>query len=403
MENTKLEKKNVFISYCHKDVTEEWIDKLVSSLGQYGIYSIVDIYDLQLGQDLSYFMEQIKKVDKVLMLLGKEYKERANNRQGGVGTETQIISCDVYNDVEQTKFIPIVIDKDENGDVYLPYYLETRLYIDFSDEKLFKKNSEELARQIHDLPKRKKPIVLDPPVFLNKSSNALSSSIDRPKLSIIQNLWSKIPSFELVNDSDVSLDYIPSPSYFIFIPSKIYFQFKNGERYSLLTLSPVSYDVIEQQIVTGSTRNKIIKSILPVNFYAKKGERDVVSCLGEQTDDHIVYIDTLPFLVIISKIIYSYHDQEYEDILLSTALQSISIDEKTLNSIQEYLRDNYKYEVKLPKDSSSIYKKTNEQVAMAWKDIGNNQTFFCAKEGGYNYVMKQINGLITPIDPIEQI
>ncbi len=179
MENITLEKKNVFVSYCHKDVTEEWIDKLATSLGQYGVNCIVDIYDLQLGQDLNYFMEQIKKVDKVLILLGKEYKERANDRKAGVGTETQIISSDVYNDVEQTKFIPIVVSKDENEVAYLPYYLEARLYTDFSDDKLFAKNIEELARQIHKLPKRVKPIVNDPPQFLiRKSESSLLLSND---------------------------------------------------------------------------------------------------------------------------------------------------------------------------------------------------------------------------------
>lgn len=172
MENITLEKKNVFVSYCHKDVTEEWIDKLATSLGQYGINCIVDIYDLQLGQDLNYFMEQIKKVDKVLILLGKEYKERANDRKAGVGTETQIISNDVYNDVEQTKFIPIVVNKDENEAAYLPYYLEARLYTDFSDDSLFAKNIDELARQIHKLPKRVKPIVTDPPQFLIRKSES---------------------------------------------------------------------------------------------------------------------------------------------------------------------------------------------------------------------------------------
>lgn len=172
MENITLEKKNVFVSYCHKDVAEEWIDKLATSLGRYGINCIVDIYDLQLGQDLNYFMEQIKRVDKVLILLGKEYKERANDRKAGVGTETQIISNDVYNDVEQTKFIPIVVNKDENEEAYLPYYLETRLYTDFSDDSLFAKNIDELARQIHKLPKRVKPIVTEPPQFLIRKSES---------------------------------------------------------------------------------------------------------------------------------------------------------------------------------------------------------------------------------------
>lgn len=173
MENVTLEKKDVFISYCHRDVNEEWIDKLATALGHYGINTIVDIYDLQLGQDLPYFMEQIKKVDKVLILMGKVYMEKANDREGGVGTETQIISNDVYKDVEQTKFIPIVVNKDEMGNVYLPYYLEAKLYTDFSDDNSFAKNMEELVRQIHKLPKRVKPTVSEPPQFLVKQNTNL--------------------------------------------------------------------------------------------------------------------------------------------------------------------------------------------------------------------------------------
>lgn len=182
MENITLEKKSVFISYCHKDVPEEWIDKLATALGQYGINTIADIYDLQLEQDLNYFMEQIKRVDKVLILLGKTYKEKANDREGGVGTETQIISNDVYNDVEQTKFIPMVVSKDENGNAYLPYYLEGRLYTDFSDDNLFAKNIEVIARQIHKLPKRTKPVVVEPPISLIKANTNLGKLIIKEAL-----------------------------------------------------------------------------------------------------------------------------------------------------------------------------------------------------------------------------
>lgn len=175
MENITLEKKTVFVSYCHKDITEEWIDKFATALGNFGIECIVDIYDLQLGQDLPYFMEQIKRVDKVIMLLGETYKIKANDRQGGVGTETQIISNDVYCNVEQTKFIPVVIAKDKEGNAYLPYYLETRLYTDFSNDSLFSKNIDGLIRQIHKLPKRAKPIVSEPPKRLLEKNFGLST------------------------------------------------------------------------------------------------------------------------------------------------------------------------------------------------------------------------------------
>lgn len=154
--------KTVFISYCHKDVNEAWIEELVRKLSEQNIDSIVDIYDLQLGQDVNYFMEKIKAADRVLMLLGKEYKKRADNRIGGVGKETQIISSDMYNDVEQTKCIPIVINKDELGNPYLPIYLDSRLYADFSDDHSMSKNLDGVIRQIKGLPKKCKTYISSP-------------------------------------------------------------------------------------------------------------------------------------------------------------------------------------------------------------------------------------------------
>lgn len=165
----KNENKMVFISYCHTDVTEEWIDKLAIVLGRNGIECIVDIYDLKLGQDINYFMEKIKKVDNVLILLGEKYKEKANSREGGVGAETQIISSDVYQDMKQTKFVPVVVKKDENGNPYLPYYLEGRFYIDFTDDNLFKENIEKLVRHIYEFPDKVKPEVIKAKIL--KSNN----------------------------------------------------------------------------------------------------------------------------------------------------------------------------------------------------------------------------------------
>lgn len=410
MENTNLEKKNVFVSYCHKDVTEEWIDKLAAALGQYGINCIVDIYDLQLGQDLNYFMEKIKRVDKVLILLGKEYTERANNREAGVGTETQIITNDIYNDVEQTKFIPIVVNKDEKGEAYLPYYLEKRLYADLTNNSLFEEQIKEIVKHIHGYPKRAKPPVkfIKKEVFndiLNSTTlgheEKSHASKNQPNINIVQNLWTNSPHFALVNDSDITLDYIPSPSYFLFIPSKLYFYFDDGRRFSNLALSPVSYEVVTEQIVTGSTKNIIVKSELPLNFRAKKGERDIIRGIPKKEDGFQIYVNTYPFLVIISEVHYSYFKKECKEILLSTPLQSIKIDDEIFMHVMEYLRDNYKHEVILPTDSSNIYEKANRQATEAFFNGGKDATLFGGKEGGYGFVLKEINRLISPADPME--
>ena len=148
MDKNSLKKKKVFISYCHTDVTEEWIENFVKILKRNGIDSIVDIYDLRLGEDKDYFMEQIRKVDNVLMLIGKDYKTKSDGREGGVGEETQLITPDVYRNVKQTKYIPIVIEKDEKGNAYLPYYLQSRFYADFSNENLYNQNLEKVLKHI---------------------------------------------------------------------------------------------------------------------------------------------------------------------------------------------------------------------------------------------------------------
>lgn len=71
-----MDSKTVFISYCHKDISEEWVEKLVTILSESGIECIVDIYDLRLGQDINYFMEQIKKRIMFLCYWGKSTKKK---------------------------------------------------------------------------------------------------------------------------------------------------------------------------------------------------------------------------------------------------------------------------------------------------------------------------------------
>lgn len=49
--------------------------------------------------------------------------EKADARKQEVGTESQIISQEVYEQVEQTKFIPIVCEFKNDGTPHLPIFL----------------------------------------------------------------------------------------------------------------------------------------------------------------------------------------------------------------------------------------------------------------------------------------
>ena len=143
----------VFISYSwtnqeHVDNVENLAKRLMSD----GIYVYLDLWDAPEGIDLNHFMEKVKskEIDFVLIICDQEYARKADQREGGVGTETQIISKEVYDDVEQTRVIPIVWEKDDEGKPYLPTYLATRKYIDLSKE--YSEGYEKLIRIVHKLP-----------------------------------------------------------------------------------------------------------------------------------------------------------------------------------------------------------------------------------------------------------
>ena len=79
---------------------------------------ILDKWHLKEGQDKYVFMEKMvtdPEVAKVLVFSDRVYAEKAAARKGGVGTESQIISSEVYEKVAQDKFLPIVCERDANG------------------------------------------------------------------------------------------------------------------------------------------------------------------------------------------------------------------------------------------------------------------------------------------------
>ena len=102
------EAKKVFISYSWK--VQEKVIELAERLISNGIDVILDVYDLKEGQDKYAFMEKSvndPSVDKVLIICDRSYMEKANDRSGGVGDETVIISPEIYGQMKQEKFIPI--------------------------------------------------------------------------------------------------------------------------------------------------------------------------------------------------------------------------------------------------------------------------------------------------------
>lgn len=138
-------KKTVFITYCWESEEHNmWVKKLANDLSEY--FNVKIDTRLPLGADLSVFMEQgIVNSDKVLMILTREYKSRADQRLNGVGYETNVITDNLYT-AATPKFIPIIKEATKN-DVY-PIYLGNKKGLDMTNDEEYNVNLAELIKNI---------------------------------------------------------------------------------------------------------------------------------------------------------------------------------------------------------------------------------------------------------------
>lgn len=227
--------------------------------------------------------------------------------------------------------------------------------------------------------------------------------------NVIQNLWAKDPSFTLYNESTRKLDQPPSPTYLMAIPSKVYWLFEGDESAdtSTLVLLPISYDVILEQVKTGETIGAVEESRLPASFFAKEGARDVVVSDEIEVEDGLrMVVKTLPFVLIVATIEYSLvgSDEVSADRIFTTPLGRYQWSEDRVAELKDYFRDNAKFEVPLPDADSgeSVYDVAHGILVHEVENFGpENSSLFGGVEDGYDNILKELNPIVTPHDPLE--
>lgn len=179
----KIENPKVFISYAWGDEDHE--NKVLAFASQLvgdGIDVLLDKWNLTEGNDTYAFMERCvndPSVTNVLMLLDPLYAKKADDRSGGVGTETQIISAEIYQDVEQDKFIPVVVERDEADNVCKPTYLKTRLHFDLSMLEKYDSEYQRLVKKLYGVEIHVKPTLGKKPEWVDKPSTVKLKTIVR--------------------------------------------------------------------------------------------------------------------------------------------------------------------------------------------------------------------------------
>ena len=167
MQDDKIPK--IFISYSWS--SDALVLDLANRLVSHGVDVVLDKWDLKEGNDKYEFMERCvndSSITKVLIICDKAYAQKANDRTGGVGDETVIISSEVYGNARQEKFIPIIAERDEEGKEYVPTYIKTRIYIDLSDPEKYEVEYEKLLRNIYEKPQFVKPKLGKKPEWLEE-------------------------------------------------------------------------------------------------------------------------------------------------------------------------------------------------------------------------------------------
>jgi len=170
-----MTKPKAFISYSWSNATHEaWVLSFATELRESGVDAILDKWDLREGQDAHAFMERMvsdPEIRKVILVCDSVYARKAAGREGGVGTEAQIISAEIYANQAQQKFVAVVRERDEQGKPFLPPYYASRIFIDLSDDAAYADNFEQLIRWIHDAPLHKRPELGQKPAFLEPSNS----------------------------------------------------------------------------------------------------------------------------------------------------------------------------------------------------------------------------------------
>ena len=158
----------VFVSYSHDDIEhKKWVLDLATRLRQNGVDAVIDQWDLQPGDDVPVYMERnLISADRVIMVCTERYIEKANSGSGGVGYEKMIVTAELSRNIESKNVIPIIR---QAGTRQVPTFLQTKLYIDFSNNENYEYSYDQLVRSIHDSPLFEKPPIGNNPFDATQS------------------------------------------------------------------------------------------------------------------------------------------------------------------------------------------------------------------------------------------
>lgn len=140
-----------FISYAWEtDEHKKWVKTFAERLREDGVEVVLDQWNLIPGDQLPEFMEKsIRENDFVLIICTPRYKDKSDNRSGGVGYEGDIMTAELFVKGNQRKFIPIL--RDGKWDDAAPSWLLGKYHIDLRGTSYSEVNYNDLLATLHNI------------------------------------------------------------------------------------------------------------------------------------------------------------------------------------------------------------------------------------------------------------
>jgi hypothetical protein len=169
----------VFISYSwDSEEHRKWVLTLATRLRQEGVDVVLDEWNLGLGENRFHFMERsVVWAEFTLLVCTPLYAEKSNDREGGVGYESNIITTQIAEKTDKQKFIPVLRAGDWKS--ALPVWLKHTVGCNLSADPYSESEYRKLLRTLH----RQQPVApaLGPrPSFPQQAALPVSPDIDLP-------------------------------------------------------------------------------------------------------------------------------------------------------------------------------------------------------------------------------
>lgn len=155
----------VFVSYSwDSEEHQEWVQRLSADLREkFRVYTLLDKYNRG-GQDLLTFMRNgLKKANRVLIVGTPSYKEKIERTSGGAKFEDQVITIELYHEMDTHKFIPVL--REGSFAESFSELMETRVGYDMRNDAQYDQKLQELAADIWGYPMNLAPTLGPKPNF----------------------------------------------------------------------------------------------------------------------------------------------------------------------------------------------------------------------------------------------